>query len=46
MNEMYESPEIFELGKAEEVTLGGEGNECDGCSKYKKCPCSGGTEIA
>ena len=40
----YEAPEIFELGDAEELTLGSCGCTCDCCGCYQSgC---GGTEIA
>jgi hypothetical protein len=31
----YETPEIFELGNAEEITLGGPGCKADCCGCYK-----------
>ena len=37
----YETPEVFEVGAAEALTLGGCGCVCD-CECNKKCCCSGG----
>lgn len=41
----YETPEVFELGAAEELTLGGCGCSCDCECGYTCCCCSGGGEV-
>lgn len=41
--EHYETPELFELGEAAELTLGASGCEPDGCCG---CYCGGGGIIS
>lgn len=42
MKSQYQTPEVFELGKAEKLTFGGPtGNTLESCACRRNCTCGG-----